>query len=583
MAKKAVKKIGAARENLPASFLPADTVVVVLNLDERTDRLEQVSAELKRIGLQWERFPAIKHETGWMGYNLSIQGIFEKYRDRENILIIEDDCQFIGDESLLPEVIKQLPDGWDGFWFGSNLQSEHIDQVAPNLFRLENGWNTHATIFSRKFRSWILERWNASMLVFDEWIRVNALGANQCYVAYPLLAIQRPSKSDIVGGFADYSEVWKLAQSRMIVPVVVEETANSEKEIEIRQTSKEVSSTTVHALHSRGAFSPVSRSRGLNILFNLHSYIPEQMSGAEVMTHRMARYLVEAGHEVTVLTKWDDKVVDGVRVKKWSRLENWPDQDSEEFKRADIVFTHLGQTQDTINKCIQHRKKLVHIVHNTFKMFCVDIRTVNHYCVFNSQWARETIGYKHPGVILNPPVDYREFLDVDRKKAECVTLVNVNENKGGRIFPEIAKKLPGLKFLGVDGGYEQQIRDMSVKNIRYVPQHPDIKDILKQTRILLMPSNYESWGLIAIEAAACGIPVIANPTPGLKSSLGDAGIWVEREDIDGWAREITSLQDAKAYAEASARSLARAKELDPLPQLEAMEQFLQWIHKQPYQ
>jgi len=216
-------------------------------------------------------------------------------------------------------------------------------------------------------------------------------------------------------------------------------------------------------------------------------------------------------------------------------------------------------------------------------MFCVDVRTVNHYCIFNSQWARETIGYKHPGVILNPPVDYREFAGVDRKKAEYVTLVNVNENKGGRIFPEIAKKLPGISFLGVDGGYEQQIRDMLVKNIRYVPQHPDIKDILKQTRILLMPSNYESWGLIAIEAAACGIPVIANPTPGLKSSLGDAGIWVEREDVDGWAREITRLQDAKAYAEASAKSLGRAKELDPVPQLEAMEKFLQWIHKQPYQ
>lgn len=321
----------------------------------------------------------------------------------------------------------------------------------------------------------------------------------------------------------------------------------------------------------------------LNILFNLHSYVPEQMSGAEVMAHRMARFLSHAGHNVTVLTKWPDKVYDGVKVKHFGVVNEPTQEVIDLWKSADLVLTHLGQTGDSCNKCKAFGKPLVHLIHNTFEMILIRAKVANSYVVYNSQWAKDTLKYVQESIILNPPVDYREFAGVDRKKAEYVTLVNVNENKGGLILPEIAKKLPDTSFLGVDGGYEQQIRDMSVKNIRYVPQHPDIKEILAQTRILLMPSNYESWGLIAIEAAACGIPVIANPTPGLKASLGDAGIYVDRDDIDGWAKEITRLQDSKAYAEASAKSLQRAKELDPVPQLEEMERFLQWIHKQPYQ
>lgn len=359
--------------------------------------------------------------------------------------------------------------------------------------------------------------------------------------------------------------------------------AKRKKQVEVGQTDSNASTVLFSGSESLATVSPVASGPTLNILFNLHSYVPEQMSGAEVMAHRMARYLTQCGHNITVLTKWGDKVFDGVRVKHWGDVMATSPEIVDLWKSADVVVTHLGQTGDSCNKCKDFGKPLVHLIHNTFEMLFVRAKVANSYVVYNSQWAKDTLRYAQESIIVNPPVDYREFAGVDRKKAEYVTLVNVNENKGGRIFPEIAKKLPGISFLGVDGGYEQQIRDMSVKNIRYVPQHPDIKDILKQTRILLMPSNYESWGLIAIEAAACGIPVIANPTPGLKSSLGDAGIWVEREDVDGWAREITRLQDAKAYAEASAKSLDRAKELDPLPQLEAMEKFLQWIHKQPYQ
>jgi glycosyltransferase involved in cell wall biosynthesis len=89
-----------------------------------------------------------------------------------------------------------------------------------------------------------------------------------------------------------------------------------------------------------------------------------------------------------------------------------------------------------------------------------------------------------------------------------------------------------------------------------------------------MPSDYESWGRVAVEAMACGIPVIAHPTPGLRESLSWAGTFADRNDPRLWVEAIANLDPKQAYISAREKSLARAKELDPLPQIANLEQFL---------
>ncbi|MFI1769152.1 glycosyltransferase family 4 protein [Streptomyces sp. NPDC020800] len=58
--------------------------------------------------------------------------------------------------------------------------------------------------------------------------------------------------------------------------------------------------------------------------------------------------------------------------------------------------------------------------------------------------------------------------------------------------------------------------------------------VYSRSRVMLMPSLYESWGRVAVEAFASGIPVIAHPTPGLVESLGEAGIFAYRDDLNAW-------------------------------------------------
>lgn len=55
---------------------------------------------------------------------------------------------------------------------------------------------------------------------------------------------------------------------------------------------------------------------------------------------------------------------------------------------------------------------------------------------------------------------------------------------------------------------------------------------------LLLPSLYESLGFPAIEAMACGTAVVASTGGGLLDTVGDAGVLVDPEDVDGWRQAV---------------------------------------------
>lgn len=190
--------------------------IVVLNLDERPDRLDQVGAELDRLGWTWERFAAVKGTPGWTGYNQSIAALFEQYKDEEYLLLVEDDAVFARDMQPYYRAIEQLPEGWDALWLGSNLQKYHRRRVADHLYAMENGWCTHALLMTKAFRQWCMANWKPTDIVFDEWLRTVAQPQRHCYVVKPMVALQRPSWSNIENKYADYSECWSRAQKMLL-------------------------------------------------------------------------------------------------------------------------------------------------------------------------------------------------------------------------------------------------------------------------------------------------------------------------------------------------------------------------------
>jgi D-inositol-3-phosphate glycosyltransferase len=74
-----------------------------------------------------------------------------------------------------------------------------------------------------------------------------------------------------------------------------------------------------------------------------------------------------------------------------------------------------------------------------------------------------------------------------------------------------------------------------------------LPDYYSAADVVVMPSHYESFGLVALEAMACGTPVIASRVGGLAYTVlhGVTGLHVPERDPEALAQEIIRLiQDA---------------------------------------
>ena len=324
----------------------------------------------------------------------------------------------------------------------------------------------------------------------------------------------------------------------------------------------------------------------MKILFNLHAYPPFQMSGAETMAKRIVDFLASQGHEIKVLLLWGHSFKDGlVEVIKQDQEGNPYEQNRDLWEWCDFAVTHLIQGAYADNKARWHKKPLVHLVHNSHNDPFRDDRVENRYHVYNSDYVKRKLKNKTPNIVCRPPVDFRHYEKIKPSERGYVTLINHNTNKGGQRLIEIAKKLPKVKFLAVKGGYQVddrgQIKDEKQLNITYIEPHEDIRNVLKDTRVLIMPSEYESFGQTAVEAMACGIPVIVSTGTGCAEIVGDMPK-LPYDAIELWAHEIKRLlTDKDYYSQLSISARQIAKDLDPLPQLKLLEQFLTTVKYVP--
>jgi glycosyltransferase involved in cell wall biosynthesis len=359
----------------------------------------------------------------------------------------------------------------------------------------------------------------------------------------------------------------------------------------------------------------------IRIVWILHDYVPFVNAGSEICAHTMNTHLLKKPYLYDI----------------WVGVPGYPNKMYQGVKCFDLynnetLFEVLKDSHILMSHSYYYRKQSLWISHKFGIPFVEWIHTDNYvrnvghkwydpriqgrqWAVFNSESLKST----RPDLprdsirIVRPPVDYRDYgiqqqlermpkVEKPKPKHEheseseseseteketepdknygrkgYITLSNVNENKGGRLLIQLAKAMPECEFLGIIGGYRKQIVDKSLPNLRYIEHTTHIKDVYAQTWVLIMPSKEETWGRTAVEAMSSGIPIVVNPTPGLKECCGDAALYCDRNDLKDWVKTLRKLKtDREFYNRRSAAALQRARALDPTEELNQLEQ---WIEK----
>jgi glycosyltransferase involved in cell wall biosynthesis len=127
--------------------------------------------------------------------------------------------------------------------------------------------------------------------------------------------------------------------------------------------------------------------------------------------------------------------------------------------------------------------------------------------------------------------------------------------------------LPPLVIAGARGWKDtplfQLVQDLDLTRhvlfAGYVPPH-ELAYVYSAASLFVYPSLYEGFGLPALEAMACGAPVITADSSSLPEVVGDAGILVAPRDVDGLAASMRQLlADGELARELASRGVERSR------------------------
>jgi D-inositol-3-phosphate glycosyltransferase len=178
----------------------------------------------------------------------------------------------------------------------------------------------------------------------------------------------------------------------------------------------------------------------------------------------------------------------------------------------------------------------------------------------NRRGARAALGLsalEHPVLLFVGRIQPLKGLDVAVRtlaalEDRCAVLLVV----GGPSGPDGEAELTRVRALIADFGLESRVRFVD-------PQpHHLLSSYYRAADVCLVPSRSESFGLVALEAAACGTPVVAAAVGGLRTLVdhGHTGFLVERRDPDAFAAYVREvLENPRLADEMSVGAATRAQ------------------------
>jgi N-acetyl-alpha-D-glucosaminyl L-malate synthase BshA len=152
-----------------------------------------------------------------------------------------------------------------------------------------------------------------------------------------------------------------------------------------------------------------------------------------------------------------------------------------------------------------------------------------------------------------------------------------------RVFYEIRKEIPAKLLLVGDGPerdkMERLCRELGTcDDVRFLGKLEYVEEVLSVSDLFVMPSEKESFGLAALEAMACEVPVLSSDAGGIPelNVSGVTGFVCKVGDIADMKEKALYILDDANLPTFKANALARAKEFD-ITQI--LPQYVSYYHK----
>lgn len=224
----------------------------------------------------------------------------------------------------------------------------------------------------------------------------------------------------------------------------------------------------------------------------------------------------------------------------------------------DIIWAQMEGAQFVIEAAWRKNVRSILFVHDAefdpqeLKALSNKISGVVCSSQFLAKKIHKAIGLNVQIVYPCPQVDF----NVTGDSNGYLTMINPHRVKGLDTFLKIAQSMPDEKFLLVESWKltneslkSLQLQLSKLPNVEFIRRVSDMRNVYQQTKLLLVPSVWEEgFGMVAVEAQSCRIPVIASDRGGLPEAVGNGGVLIKDFlNSEIWVKEIKRFLTDESY------------------------------------
>lgn len=225
----------------------------------------------------------------------------------------------------------------------------------------------------------------------------------------------------------------------------------------------------------------------------------------------------------------------------------------------DLTHVHYPQTQPAdrlaeIVRCVEPALARARII-LTDSQFVAD-ELQRHYSVERERLKVAPLGYAqrfHPRPLADLGQVTAPLGVTPGSYLLCVGTLEPRKNlrlalRAYALLPEAVRRRYPLLIAGMAGWRREDfaaelqaaLASGQVRLLGYLDDER-LAELLAGARMLLFPSLYEGFGLPVLEAMASGVPVLLSPSSALPEVAGEAGVYIDAGDANGWCLAIQHL------------------------------------------